>query len=158
MIKNYLKVAIRNLMRNKFYSILNISGLAIGVACCLLIVLFVTDELSYDKYYDNSENTYRLTMAGALNGSAFDLAVVGDVVGQTLMEDFPEVINYVRFRQNGAPFIRSGENIFKEEKYVWADQSVIDIFGLQMVSGDATSALTAPKSLLMSESAAKKYF
>lgn len=158
MIKNYLKVAFRNLMRNKFYSILNISGLAIGIACCLLIVLFVTDELSYDKYYDNSENTYRLTMAGALNGSAFDLAVVGDVVGQTLMEDFPEVTNYVRFRQNGSPFIRSGEDIFKEEKYVWADQSIIDIFGLEIVSGDALSALTAPKSLLMSESAAKKYF
>lgn len=158
MIKNYLKVAFRNLLRNKFYSILNISGLAIGIACCLLIVLFVTDELSYDKYYDNSENTYRLTMAGALNGSAFDLAVVGDVVGQTLMEDFPEVTNYVRFRQNGSPFIRSGEDIFKEEKYVWADQSIIDIFSLQIVSGDASSALTAPKSLLMSESAANKYF
>lgn len=158
MIKNYLKVAFRNLLRNKFYSILNISGLAIGIACCLLIVLFVTDELSYDKYYDNSENTYRLTMAGALNGSAFDLAVVGDVVGQTLMEDFPEVTNYVRFRQNGSPFIRSGEDIFKEEKYVWADQSIIDIFSLQIVSGDASSALTAPKSLLMSQSAAQKYF
>lgn len=158
MIKNYLKVAFRNLLRNKFYSILNISGLAIGIACCLLIVLFVTDELSYDKYYDNSENTYRLTMSGALNGSAFDLAVVGDVVGQTLMEDFPEVTNYVRFRQNGSPFIRSGEDIFKEEKYVWADQSIIDIFSLKIVSGDVSSALTAPKSLIMSESAAKKYF
>ncbi|OEK01688.1 hypothetical protein BFP97_09240 [Roseivirga sp. 4D4] len=158
MIKNYLKVAFRNLLRNKFYSILNISGLAIGIACCLLIVLFVTDELSYDRYYDNSENTYRLTMAGALNGSAFDLAVVGDVVGKTLVEDFPEVIDYVRFRQNGSPFIRSGENIFKEEKYVWADQSMIDIFDLEIVSGDPSAALTAPKSLIMSETAAKKYF
>ncbi|MBO3698432.1 ABC transporter permease [Roseivirga sp. E12] len=158
MIKNYLKVAFRNLLRNKFYSILNISGLAIGIACCLLIVLFVTDELSYDRYYDNSENTYRLTMAGALNGSAFDLAVVGDVVGKTLVEDFPEVIEYVRFRQNGSPFIRSGENIFKEEKYVWADQSVIDIFDLVIVSGDPSTALSAPKSLMMSETAAKKYF
>ncbi len=158
MIKNYLKVAFRNLLRNKFYSILNISGLAIGIACCLLIVLFVTDELSYDRYYDNSENTYRLTMAGALNGSAFDLAVVGDVVGKTLVEDFPEVIDYVRFRQNGSPFIRSGENIFKEEKYVWADQSMIDIFDLEIVSGDPSAALTAPKSLMMSETAAKKYF
>lgn len=158
MIKNYLKIAFRNLFRNKFYSLLNISGLAIGIACCLLIVLFVTDELSYDRYYENSDSTYRLTMAGALNGSAFDLAVVGDVVGKTLMEDFPEVTNYVRFRQNGSPFIRSGENIFKEEKYVWADNSVIDIFDLNIVDGDPTSALTAPKSLIMSESAAKKYF
>ncbi len=158
MIKNYLKVAIRNLFRNKFYSILNISGLAIGIACCLLIVLFVTDELSYDKHYDNSENTYRLTMAGALNGSAFDLAVVGDVVGKTMVEDFPEVIDFVRFRQNGSPFIRTGENIFKEEKFVWADHSVIDIFDLDIVMGDVNAALTAPKSLILSETAAKKYF
>ncbi len=158
MIKNYLKVAMRNLFRNKFYSILNISGLAIGIACCLLIVLFVSDELSYDKYYDNSENTYRLTMAGDLNGSAFDLAVVGDVVGKTMVEDFPEVIDFVRFRQNGSPFIRTGENIFKEEKFVWADHSVIDIFDLDILMGDVNTALTAPKSLIISETAAKKYF
>lgn len=158
MVKNYFKVAFRNLLRNKFYSILNISGLAIGIACCFLIVLFVTDELSYDRYYDNAENTYRVTMAGDLNGSAFDLAVVGDVVGKTLLEDFPEVTNYVRFRQSGSPFIRSGENIFKEEKYVWADQSIIDVFDLKLIKGDAASALIAPKSLLMSETAARKYF
>lgn len=158
MIKNYLKVAARNLLRNKFYSLLNISGLAIGIACCLLIVLFVTDELSYDRYYENSGNTYRLTMAGALNGSAFDLAVVGPSVGQTLVNDFPEVLNSGRFRQRGAPFIRFGENVFKETKYVWADHSILDIFDIELVQGNPETALVEPKSLVMSETAAKKYF
>ncbi len=158
MIKNYFKVAFRNLFRNKFYSLLNISGLAIGIACCLLIVLFVTDELSYDSYYENSDNTYRLTMAGALNGSAFDLAVVGAPVGQALLEDYPEVINYGRFRERGSPFIRRGDNVFKEEAFVWADHSVLDIFDIELVQGDPETALKQPKSLIMSETAAEKYF
>ncbi|MCE7993211.1 MAG: FtsX-like permease family protein [Roseivirga sp.] len=158
MIKNYIKVAMRSLLKSKFYSLLNITGLAIGIASCLMILLFVADELSYDTYYDNSENTYRLTMAGALNGSAFDLAVVGPSVGKALLDDYPEVIDFGRFRQRGSPFIRFGENIFKEEKFVWADHSIIDIFGINLVQGDPETALIAPKSLVMSETAAKKYF
>ncbi len=158
MYKNYLKIAFRNLVRNKFYSLLNITGLAIGVACCLLIMLFVTDELNYDKHFDKSEDIYRLTMSGALNGSAFDLAVVGPSVGQALLNDFPEVVEFGRFRQNSSPFIRFGENIFKEENYVWADQSIISIFNLDLLQGDPETALVDPKSLIMSETAAKKYF
>lgn len=158
MIKNYFKVAFRNLFRNKFYSLLNITGLAIGIASCLLIVLFVTDELSYDTYYENSENTYRLTMSGALNGSAFDLALVGPIVGKTMMEDFPEITNYGRFRQSGAPFIKYGENIFKEDKFAFADNSILEIFGINLIYGDPETALMEPKSLVMSQTAARKYF
>ncbi|OEK05266.1 ABC transporter permease [Roseivirga misakiensis] len=158
MIKNYLKIAFRNLFRNKFYSLLNISGLAIGIACCLMITLFVSDELGYDSHYENSENTYRLTMAGALNGSAFDLAVVGPSVGKAMLDDYPEVINFARFRQNGSPFIRFGDNVFKEENFVWADHSALEIFGIELVLGDPETALKQPKSLVMSETAAAKYF
>ncbi|MFY0592666.1 ABC transporter permease [Roseivirga sp.] len=158
MIKNYLKIAFRNLFRNKFYSLLNISGLAIGVACCLMIMLFVSDELGYDTYYDNSENTYRLTMAGGLNGSVFDLAVVGPSVGKAMLQDYPEVIDFARFRQNGSPFIRFGDNVFKEENFIWADHSALDIFGIELVLGDPETALVQPKSLVMSETAAAKYF
>lgn len=158
MIKNYFKVAFRNLFRNKFYSLLNISGLAIGIASCLLIVLFVTDELSYDTHFENSENTYRITMSGALNGSAFDLAVVGPVVGKTMMEDFPEITDYGRFRQAGSPFIKYGENIFKEENFAFADHSILEIFGISLIYGDPATALMEPKSLVMSQSAAQKYF
>lgn len=158
MIKNYFKVAMRSLLKNKFYSLLNISGLAIGIASCLMILLFVADELSYDTYYEKSENTYRLTMAGALNGSAFDLAVVGPSVGKALLDDYPEVTDFGRFRQRGSPFIRFGENIFKEENFVWADHSILDIFDINLVQGDPKTALMAPKSLVMSQTAAKKYF
>jgi len=158
MIKNYFKVAYRNLIRNKFYSLLNISGLAIGIASCLLIVLFVTDELSYDRQYKNADEIYRLTMAGSLNGSAFDLALVGPVVGKTMEEDYPEILNFGRFRQSGSPFIKFGDNIFKEEKFVWSDHSNLDIFDIELIQGDPATALMNPKSLVMSETAAKKYF
>jgi len=158
MYTNYLKVAFRNLFRNKFYSLLNISGLAIGIACCILIMLFVTDELSYDKHFEKADRTYRLTMSGALNGSAFDLAVVGPSVGQTMLNDYPEVIQFGRFRGNGSPFIRYGENVFKEEKFVWADHAILDIFDMNLTLGDPETALKDPKSLVMSETAAKKYF
>lgn len=158
MIKNYFKVAFRSLLKNKFYSLLNISGLAIGIASCLLIVLYVANELSYDRYYENSENTYRLTMAGAFNGSAFDLAVVGPAVGQAMLEDYPEVLNFGRFRQRGAPFIRYGDNVFKEENFVWADHSILEIFDIDLIQGDPETALTAPRSLVMSREAARKYF
>ena len=129
-----------------------------GVACCLMIMLFVTDELGYDTHYENSENTYRLSMSGALSGSAFDLAVVGPSVGKTMLEDYPEVTNFARFRQNGSPFIRFGDNVFKEEKFVWADHSALEIFGIQLTLGDPETALAQPKSLVMSESAVAKYF
>jgi len=158
MYKNYFKVAIRNLMRNKFYSILNISGLAIGIACCLLIVLFVTDELSYDKHYEKSDQIYRLTMSGKLNGSTFDLAVVGPAVGQALVDDYPEVLEFGRFRQRGAPFLRNGDNVFKEENFIWADHSILNIFDIELIQGNPDEALINPQSLVMSETAAKKYF
>lgn len=123
-----------------------------------MIMLFVSDELGYDSYYENSDDTYRLTMAGALNGSAFDLAVVGPSVGKAMLEDYPEVINFARFRQNGSPFIRFGDNVFKEEKFIWADHSSLEIFGIDLIQGNPENALTQPKSLVMSESAAAKYF
>lgn len=121
-------------------------------------MLFVADELGYDSYYENSEDTYRLTMGGALNGSAFDLALVGPSVGKAMLDDYPEVLSYARFRQNGSPFIRFGENIFKEEKFVWADHSSLELFGIQLIQGDPETVLMQPKSLVMSESAAAKYF
>lgn len=158
MYSNYLKVAFRNLFRNKFYSLLNISGLAIGIACCILIMLFVIDELSYDSHFEKSDRTYRLTMSGALNGSAFDLVVVGPAVGQAMLNDYPEVVQFGRFRGSGSPFIRYGENVFKEEKFVWADHAILDIFDMDLILGDPETALKNPKSLVMSETAAKKYF
>ena len=158
MIKNFFKVAWRNLLRNKFYSILNIAGLAIGIACCMLIVLFVVDELSYDKYYAKADRIYRITADGALNGSNFDLAVVGSPVGQAMVDDHPEVVDFVRFRDGGSPFIRYEDNVFKEEKFVWVDHNIFDVFDVRLIQGDPEIALKEPRSLVMSRSAAKKYF
>lgn len=158
MFKNYLKVAVRSLFKNKFYSLLNISGLAIGVAACLMITLFVLDEVSYDKYYKKADRIYRMKANGALNGNTFDIAVVGPSVGEAMLADLPQIENYGRFRQNGSPFIRQGDNVFKEEKFIWADNSILDIFDFEMVEGNRETALAEPRSLVMSQSAAQKYF
>lgn len=158
MLTNYLKIAFRNLWRNKFYSLLNITGLAIGISCCLLIVIFVVDEINYDKHYEKAESIYRLNMSGALNGSAFDLAVVGPSVGQAFVNDYPEVLQSGRFRGQGSPFIRFGDNVFKEDDFIWADHSILDIFDVELIQGDPETALLNPKSLVMSETAARKYF
>ncbi len=158
MLKNNIKIAFRSLFRNKFYSVLNITGLAIGIAACLMIVLFVTDELSYDKYYPKSERTYRVTANGALNGNNFDIAVVGPAVGKTMLQDYPQIEQFARFRNSGSRFIRFGDNIFKEESIVWADNDILDVFDFQFIEGNRENALLEPRTIVISESTANKYF
>lgn len=128
------------------------------MASCLMITLFVLDEVSYDKYYEKTDRIFRMTANGALNGNIFNIAVVGPSVGEAMLADLPQVENFGRFRQSGSPFIRNGEDVFKEENFVWADNSILDIFDFQMIEGDIETALTEPRSLVMSESAAQKYF
>mgnify|MGYP000667707632 CR=1 FL=1 len=101
MIKNYLKTAVRNLFKHKGYTLINILGLAIGMASCLLILLFVRHELSYDGYHQNSDRIYRIAMAARWGGRDFDITVVPAVTAKTMVADFPEVEDAVRFRQRG---------------------------------------------------------
>src|SRR5580765_1707186 len=96
MLKNYLKIAWRNLKKNKTFSIINITGLAIGLSCFLLIALYVLDELSYDRYNANAENIYRVNCDVKFNGSELRLPVASDMMGQTLKKDYPQVKEFTR--------------------------------------------------------------
>src|SRR5689334_8088311 len=96
MIRNYLKVAIRNLWRNKSFSIINITGLATGICCFILIALYVLDELNYDRYYSNAARLYRVNADIKFGGAEMNYPFSSDMLGQTFKKDFPEVENYAR--------------------------------------------------------------
>ena len=158
MIKNYLKIALRNLWNNKGFSAINIIGLAVGLATCLLMLFYVTDELGYDKYNDKADRIYRVDGDLKFGGNHFVLAVAPDALGPVLKKDFPQVEQYVRFRGYGGFLVKKGSQNVNEDRVIYADSSLFDVFTLPMIQGDPKTALVEPKSLVITETTAKKYF
>ncbi len=158
MFQNYLKIALRNLWKNKGFSTINILGLAIGIATCLLITLYVLDELSFDKYHEKSDRIYRVNIDLKFGGGEQKFAVAPDPLAFTMVELYPQVENAVRFRGYGSSVIRKGNQNIKEERIISADSTLFDVFTLPMIAGDPHTALTAPYSVVITESIAKKYF
>ena len=157
--KNYLTIAVRNLIRQKGYSLINILGLAIGIACCLLILLYVQDELSYDRYNDNADRIYRLTMDVRLPFMESSTARSMPMMGPNLRDEYPEVVDFVRFKP---PFlswmVRYEDNRFNELRFVFADSSIFEVFSLNLVRGNPSTALRDPYTMVINEDTARKYF
>lgn len=158
MFKNYLKIAIRNLWKSKGFSAINIIGLAIGLATCLLILLFVLDELSYDRYNKKADRIYRVDGDIKFGGNHFVMATSTDPMGPTLKKDFPQVEEYVRFRVTGGLLIKKGNENVQEDHVVYADPTLFDVFTLPMLDGNPQTALQAPNSIVITETIARKYF
>ena len=158
MFNNYFKIALRNLSKYKGYSFINITGLAIGIACCIIILLFVQNELSYDRHFPNSDRIYRMTLDGKLGENEFLLAVSASPLGETMVREFPEVEKSTRLFKGGFPVIRYEDKVFSEERFFWADSNFFDVFQLQFIYGDPKTAITDPTSVVITESMAKKYF
>jgi putative ABC transport system permease protein len=159
MIKNYLKVAWRNLIKNKVFSFINIIGLATGLTCFILITLYVTDELSYDRYNEKADRIFRINAFIRLGGSEQKLAVSSDPMGATLKKDFPQVEEYVRFyNSNGSKAIKKGDEYITELAVTHADSTLFRVFTLPALYGDTKNALNDPNTVVITESAAKKYF
>lgn len=158
MFRNYLKVAIRSLWKNKGFSAINITGLAIGLATCLLILLYVMDELSYDRYNKKADRIYRVDPDLKFAGTHFDLAVAPDPMAQVLLKDYPQVEAAVRFRNYGGFMVRKGNENIRENRVIFADASLFEVFTLPMIAGDPASALKEPNTVVITESTAKKYF
>ncbi|MFA9453330.1 MAG: ABC transporter permease, partial [Candidatus Aminicenantaceae bacterium] len=158
MFKNYLKSALRNLFKHKGYSFINIVGLAIGMASCLLILLYVRHELSYDAYHENVDQIYRIGMSARWGGRDFDIAVQAAPMAKTMVEEYPEVLDAVRFRDRGAYIVQYGDMSFREQRVVFADPSVFNVFSLPLLKGDPESALASPNTLVISQTIAEKYF
>lgn len=158
MLKNYLKIAFRSIWKDKFFSLLNISGLAIGIACCLLIMTYVNYELSFDKHFENSQNMYRGVIEGSFNGQEFKGVEFPSPAGRTFRDQIPEIEQTVRFRSAGNWIVKYEDKVFNENRLVFADETFFDVFSVNMLQGDPTRVLAQKNTLAMSASTAKKYF
>lgn len=161
MLKNYILIAFRQLQRNKGYSFINIFGLAIGMACCLLILLYVQDEFSYDKYHANSENIYRLAVEGYASNTSqkINTARSGSPWGPILVDEIPGVLNAVRIKTPLSRWLITYEDKkFYEKGYYFADASIFDVFDFELIQGNPKTALTAPNTVVITEEMARKYF
>lgn len=159
MISNYLKIAWRNLLKNKAFSIINIAGLAIGLACFMLISLYVADELSYDRYNEKADRIYRVNADVRMGGSELHLSVASDMVGATMKKDYPQVEQFVRFyNSNGSKLIKKGNQFIDEQAVTHVDSTLFDVFTLPAIAGNTKTALNEPNTVVLTKTAALKYF
>ncbi|MEO8765380.1 MAG: ABC transporter permease [Ginsengibacter sp.] len=157
MIKNYFKIALRNLQKNKLYTVINIFGLTVGLAACLLIGVYINHEFSYDKFNINGNRIVRVTMEYASAGTVNKTATTGTRVGPQFQRMFPEVEAYAR-TFIGHNVVKNGDRIFDEPGILYADQPFFKIFSFHLIEGDAATALDAPDKIVITRSMAKKYF
>ncbi|GAB3175344.1 ABC transporter permease [Telluribacter humicola] len=158
MIKNYIKIAWRNLIRNRAFTAINIVGLALGLATCLLIGLFVINELSYDRYNEKADRIVRVVFKGTMNDEQMREANVMPPVAQTLKADYPEVLEATRLRSGGTPRITYGDKTFKEDAFAYVDSNFFQVFTLPLIKGDARTALVQPNTVVITSKVARKYF
>jgi len=158
MFKNFFITLFRNFSRNKFYTAINVVGLSVGLMCTILILLFVQDELSYDKYNVKYERIIRLGSDFTLSGKKDRVAASPLPFGPTFAEEFPEVEQFVRFKGSGRQQFKYNDKEFYEERIAFVDSSVFTIFSFPLLKGDADKALTQPYSIVLNETLAKKYF
>ena len=161
MIRNYFKTAFRNIIKHKSYSIINIAGLAIGVASFIIIMMYVLDELKYDKYHFDSENIYRLVSVYDFEGVGENSASSPFPVAFTLKNDYPGMIkNVVRVFNFQSPrsLIRYGENQFNERRFFFADSTFFQIFNHKFIYGSENDALDENNAVVITQSMAEKYF
>lgn len=159
MFNNFLLSAWRNLVKNKAFSLINIAGLAIGIACFILIGNYVLDELSYDRWNKNAGQIYRVDADIILGGSELNLAVSSDPMGPTLKQDYPQVKEYVRlYGSSGSKLIKKGDEFINEPSVVHADSTLLRMFPFEVLAGDALHPLDGPNKVIISETAVKKYF
>jgi len=158
MIKNYIKTAFRGLMKNKGFTFINVFGLALGLATCLLIVFYVFDELSFDKFNVKANRIYRINNNVKFGGSENSYAVSPAPTAAAMKADFPEIEEVARFRNNGGNQVKKGNKNIIEDRMIYADNSIFDIFTLPFINGSKSNALTAPHTVVITEKMALKYF
>ena len=158
MIKNYLKIALRNLRKYKTYAVINMAGLAVGMAGCLLIVLFVQDELNYERFHDNADRIVRLVEDQVQGDRVGRLATTYTPLAPALTTEFPAVEAAVRFYPYPV-LVRYGDaKKFQEDHFVLADSTVFDVFSFRLIRGEADAALAQPFTVVLTASTARKYF
>lgn len=159
MLKNYFKIALRNLWRQKGFSAINIIGLAMGLACFIMIALYVTDELSYDRYNEKADRIYRINSDIRFGGTDLNMAVSADPMGATLKKDYPQVEEFARlYASEGSKLFKKGTQFITEDRVTYADSTFFNVFTFPAVAGNTLTALNEPNTVVINESTAKKYF
>ena len=157
MFKNHITVAIRTLLRHKVYSFVNISGLAVGIACCMLIMLFVQDELSYDRFHKNADQIHRVLWDARYGDNEWTIPYVSVPISETLQERYPEVIHSTRLRRESQTIHRESNYVI-EKNFYFAESSFFDVFTVPFIAGDPATALNAPNAVILTEQSAQRYF
>ncbi len=163
MIKNYFKIALRNLFKRKALTLINLLGLATGMAVCLLIVLFLKGELSYDQHHQKADNIYRVVLDRKYPGRSSAYSIIPQSIGPAMQAEFPEVLECTRIFNfggggNGNFFMRVGEKIFEESTVLAADSNFFRVFTGNFLAGDKNTALHAPNSVVLNEATAIKMY
>ncbi len=158
MLKSFLKIALRSIRRHKGYSFINIFGLAVGIACCLLIMIWVQNELSYDRFHEKGERIYRMINELTLNGQTRTGPGASALMGPALTQSFPEAEQTVRIIPQNSTTVKHGTKEFREDQILFADPSFFSVFTFPLSAGHPGSALSAAYSAVISEKTARKYF
>jgi putative ABC transport system permease protein len=157
MLKNYFKIALRSLIKDKIYSIITILGLSVGIGCCILISIFVKHELNYDIFQKKGDRIVRVIMDYGMGGNCRKGNYTSTKVGPSFKKNFPEVEQFVRI-SNTKRVVKYDDKAFVEKRFVYADSTFLNIFSFKLLHGNATNALSQPENILLTETAAKKYF
>ena len=158
MLKNLFVIALRKIIKEKIYSAINILGLTIGITCSMFLLLYVLDELSFDRYHSKADKIYRIVSNIKEPDNAFTWAVAQIPLADELRDNYPAVENAVRFFGTGRNLYKYGDQQFYEEGFYLADSTVFDMFDYEFISGDKNTALDLPYSIVLTESISKKYF
>ena len=158
MIKNYLKVALRNIKKHKGFFLINVVGLSIGIVCSVLILLFVANEQSYDKFHDKADRIYRIAVRASIGDTKINQTYSSSETFRKLMGDFPEIELGVKFLNLGRTPITLDKNTFYESRIYAVDATFFDIFSFPLIYGDPKTVLTEPNTMVISSDTAEKYF
>jgi putative ABC transport system permease protein len=158
MIKNYLKVAIRNIIKHKGFSAINIVGLAIGIACSVLIWIFMVHELSYDKFHENADRIYRIAVRASIGDTKIRQTFSSSATFKKLLEDFPEIETGVKFLNLSGTPVMLGEKTYYESQFYAVDAPFFDVFTIPLIQGNPKTVLAEPNTMVISKATAFKYF
>ena len=158
MFKNYIKIAFRNLQKNKVFSLINIAGLTIGLTAFWLIALYVADELSFDRYHENAKRIYRVAQHASWNGGKFDFPITSDPFASALKNDFPQIQETARFDIEGGGTISYNNKHLQVNDIMFTDPSAFTVFSWHFLSGNPKTALAKPQSIVLTKSLATKIF
>ncbi len=158
MIKNLLLIALRNFKKDKWYSLLNILGLTIGITFSLFLIFYIEDELSYDRYHEKADRIFRIVSYIQEKDKNTDWAITQMPLGPTLKKDYPEVEEMVRLQSRERTLFKNGDNNFYETKIYYADSTIFSVFTHKFFEGSPASALNGPNTIVLTKSLADKYF